>query len=263
MNYNEFLLESQFKRLEILYINENFDSFMDSIANFLNREFSVNTSGVEGKIIKLFRKFKGKIKILSLIVTLLIGYMTISDITKLMNMSGFSETEQTEIVSVANIKDTVNKKIKPKIKNDNRKFLKLFANIESSNNWKAINKFGYIGSYQFGKQALIDLGLDDKIDVNKFRLNPAIFPQHAQDKAMIKLLFLNKKYLGDYIEIFEGKIIAGVKISKSGLLAGSHLVGASDVKKFLDSNGKYIPKDGNNVPVTEYIKKFGGYNLTF
>ena len=50
-------------------------------------------------------------------------------------------------------------------------------------------------------------------------------------------------------------------ITLSGLLAGSHLVGAGAVKEFLDSSGKIVPKDGNDVPVTEYMKKFGVYHI--
>jgi hypothetical protein len=111
--------------------------------------------------------------------------------------------------------------------------------------------------------ALKDVGLDDKINTEKFRKNPNIWPEREQDRAMIKLLKKNKIYLGEYLSEFEGKMINGIKITKSGLLAGSHLVGAGAIKQFLDSNGQFVPKDGNGVPVTDYIKKFGGYHLTF
>ena len=32
------------------------------------------------------------------------------------------------------------------------------------------------------------------------------------------------------------------------------MVGAEDVVKYLESNGNYVPKDGNKKYVTEYIK---------
>ena len=179
--------------------------------------------------------------------------MAKSSVLNVLNKVGLDKQKQEQIVS--------NIPIKPN-KNDVKKFLNAIASKESSMNPNSINRLGYIGKYQFGKQALEDLGLN-KITPHKFKKNPKIFPEHAQDKAMINLLKLNKKYLGDYINNYVGKIISGVKITKSGLLAGSHLVGASAVKQFLDSNGQIIPKDGNNIPVTEYIEKFGGFDLTF
>ena len=264
--YNDFLIEKQFRKWESLSLNESFDSMMDSIHKFLDKEFTFDTSRFEEKVVKLFTRFKGKVKIVTTIVSLLLSsYLSSDKISELMSKSGYTKAEQQEIIANLKVDHTKNNthKVKSKVNNENKKFLNALAQRESTDDWRSVNQFGYIGKYQFGKQALEDLGLDDKIDSHKFKLNPAIFPIHAQDKAMVALLKKNKEYLGDYIENFEGKMIAGVKVTKSGLLAGSHLVGASAIKQFLDSNGRVIPKDGNDVPVTEYIKKFGGYNLTF
>jgi len=263
--YNDFLVEKQFKKWESLILNESFDSLMDSVSKFLDKEFTLDTSRFEEKVVKLLRRFKGKVRIVTTIISLLLtSYLSSDKINELMTKSGYTKTEQQEIIANLKVDDTHTKSIKHKTKTSgNKNFLNALAQRESTNDWKSVNKFGYIGKYQFGKQALEDLGLDDKIDSHKFKLNPAIFPTHAQDKAMVELLKKNTEYLGDYIENFEGKMVAGVKITKSGLLAGSHLVGAGAIKQFLDSSGRIIPKDGNDVPVTEYIKKFGGYNLTF
>jgi len=202
----------------------------------------------------------------------------------LLNNAGFNEQQQEQIISEAESEkeskikqssfiSSIDNKLKQgkdavkqnlfKGKNEIGRFLKALASKESSSNPKSINSLGYIGKYQMGKMALQDLDLDDTINAHKFKKNPSIFPEKAQDKAMVKLLKLNILYLGDYFNDFDGKIIGGVKITKSGLLAGSHLVGAGAVKKFLDSNGRIVPRDGNDVPVTEYIQKFGGYQLTF
>ena len=266
--YNDFLIERQFRKWESLSLNESFDSLMDSIQKFLDKEFTLDASRFETKVVKLLSRFKSKVKIVTTIISLLLtSYLSSDKISELMTKSGYTKSEQQEII--ANLKvDTKNTQVKYKTKtktkaNEDKKFLNALAQRESTDDWRSVNQFGYIGKYQFGKQALEDLGLDDKIDSHKFKLNPAIFPIHAQDKAMIELLVKNKEYLGDHIANFEGKIVAGVRVTKSGLLAGSHLVGANAVKQFLDSNGRFIPKDGNDVPVTEYIKKFGGYNLTF
>jgi hypothetical protein len=264
LKYNDFLLEAQLVKIEQDYINESFDSINDSITKFLDKEFTVDTGKFEQVVLSLLNRFKNKLKIIAIIVGLLTGgYMTSVQVKNLLGKAGFSKEQQDKIVTETGNKIKETNKVVNKKKNEIRKFLKALAQRESSSNPKSINSLGYIGKYQMGQMALQDLELDDKINSHKFKKNPNIFPEKAQDKAMVKLLKLNKEYLGDYIDEFDGKIVGGVKITKSGLLAGSHLVGAGAVKKFLDSNGKIIPRDGNDVPVTEYIQKFGGYQLTF
>lgn len=262
--YNDFLLEKKFNKWEQLSLNENFvTSLQDNIEKFLNKEYEFDTAKFEKTVANLYYKFRNNIKIVTIITTLLLsGFMAKPAVVELLNTTGFSEQQQEQIITKSlEHKDKITKI--PKIKGEMKKFINAIAQKESSMDPTSINSLGYIGKYQFGKSALKDLGLNIKINTNKFRNNPSIFPEHKQDEAMVKLLKLNKKYLGNYIDEYVGKTIAGVKITKSGLLAGSHLVGAGSVKEFLDSNGKIIPKDGNEVPVTEYIKKFGGFNLTF
>lgn len=272
LNWNNYLIELELEKLYSLseVTNEGFDSFMNKLDAFLAKE--VEVPNFEEIVINLLKKFKNKIKFLIIIGTLLLSYFSITKIHDLMSQADIQHPIAKEVVSKikvnkhkthkSNIVNSVETKAK-KAKNEIGKFLKKLAERESTSNPKAINDLGYIGKYQFGQMALQDLDLDDKINAHKFKKNPAIFPEKMQDMAMIKLLKLNKGYLGDYVDRYVGKKIAGVDITKSGLLAGSHLVGAGAVKQFLDSNGKFVPKDGNGVPVTEYIKKFGGFNLTF
>jgi hypothetical protein len=262
LKYNRFILEKEFNHWEFLYnsSNESFDTLSDKIDNFLSKEYEVDVDKFKDKVLNLFNRFKNKIGILSIITSLLLStYMGLSDFKELLDKVQIESSQKQEILKVAE------DKVKPKTKhkNDISKFLKALAKRESSSNPKIINDLGYIGKYQFGEMALKDVGLDDKINTEKFRKNPNIWPEREQDRAMIKLLKKNKIYLGEYLSEFEGKMINGIKITKSGLLAGSHLVGAGAIKQFLDSNGQFVPKDGNGVPVTDYIKKFGGYYLTF
>lgn len=141
---------------------------------------------------------------------------------------------------------------------------------ESSGDYTRVNDGGYTGAYQFGKSALIDAGFMDRsgnwtsyaqsLGINSmedFKNNP-----EAQDTAFQNLTKKNWDYLRNYLP-YVGKTIGGVPITVSGLLAGAHLVGQGDVKKFLDSNGTIVPVDGNGTPVTEYMKKFGGYDFKF
>lgn len=60
----------------------------------------------------------------------------------------------------------------------------------------------------------------------------------------------------DYMD----KTIKGIKITPSGLIAGAHLMGASNVLLFLKSNGTIDQKDNNKTPVSKYIQKYGDYD---
>lgn len=142
----------------------------------------------------------------------------------------------------------------------NKKTFAAFATAlghkESTNNYNAENRFGYVGRYQFGRLALRAVGLGD-ITKREFKKDSTL-----QDKAFASLLSLNKHYLRNYIDKYDGKRINGIVITESGMLAAAHLVGASSVKKYLNSNGSIIRKDGNGVALTLYLKKFGGYDTS-
>ncbi len=125
---------------------------------------------------------------------------------------------------------------------------------ESSNNYKAVNRLGYLGKYQFGSSTLRWVGVKNKTE---FLNNPLL-----QERALKALISKNKYLLRNYIKVYNGKFIGGVRISESSLIAAAHLGGAGNVKKFLDSNGRIIFKDANNTAITKYMKKFSNYDLS-
>ena len=131
-------------------------------------------------------------------------------------------------------------------------FLNAMGHRESTNNYTVVNKFGYMGRYQFGQSTLKTL----KINVSRteFISNPVL-----QEKAMYLLLKHNKRKLKRYINKYEGKIIHGVLVTESGVLAAAHLGGAGSVRKWFRTG--QIRSDGNGVKITSYMKLFGGYNL--
>tara|TARA_Y100000114_G_scaffold42734_1_gene38078 strand:+ start:675 stop:1199 length:525 start_codon:yes stop_codon:yes gene_type:complete len=131
-------------------------------------------------------------------------------------------------------------------------FLDALGHQESGNRYDIVNRFGYMGRYQFGKATLRTIKV--KVDKETFLNNPQI-----QDYAMLKLLCYNKNKLQKYIDNFEGKEINGILVTESGLLAAAHLGGQGSVKKWFKT-GK-VRKDGNGVSITSYMKRFGGYNL--
>jgi hypothetical protein len=139
-------------------------------------------------------------------------------------------------------------------------FLNHLAYKESSNNPNVVNTLGYIGKYQFGRAALKEVGYGS-LRVSEFRKNPSIFPEEAQDKAIIMLLKINRKRLESTIEKYEGKYIAGIKITEAGLLAAAHLAGASGVKRFLRTNGRYNPADSYGTRLSDYLLEFSKHEF--
>lgn len=156
------------------------------------------------------------------------------------------------------------------MKGDFFDFMKKMREKESSNNYKAVNRFGFLGAYQFGKPRLLDLGvsIDNygrlthpvlylravKIKKDEFLNNPEfqdlIFVEHCRQLYKI----LKKKYYH-----FIGKTIKGVKITESGFIAGCHLVGLGGVLKWLTKPQDV--KDGNGVSVAKYLQEFADYDV--
>jgi len=140
------------------------------------------------------------------------------------------------------------------IKNHN-KFLEDIGMRESSGNYKAVNQYGYLGKYQFGRRTLNALGFDN-VSNREFLANPSI-----QEEAMYALLSHNKHILRRQIEKFHGDTINGIFITESGILAAAHLAGPGNVKKFFRKGYEF--KDGNGTKMTSYMIKFSDYKLEF
>ena len=140
----------------------------------------------------------------------------------------------------------------PVVKNHN-KFLDDIGFRESSNNYKAVNQFGYLGKYQFGRKTLNAIGFDS-ISNYEFLSNPSI-----QEEAMLTLLKKNKHTLRREIKKYVGQTINGIYITESGILAAAHLGGAGNVRKFFRKGYEF--KDGNGTKMTSYMVRFADYDL--
>ena len=130
---------------------------------------------------------------------------------------------------------------------------------ESSNNYKAKNSIGYVGKYQFGGMALEDTGYKikgkwtgkDGVNSEEDWLNNP----EAQEKAMSDLVRRNTSALnkwGTFDHV--GTVFNGVNVTRDGILAASHLVGAKGVDRMFES-GK-VPKDDFGTTALKYMKKF-------
>lgn len=134
-------------------------------------------------------------------------------------------------------------------------FIDKFKFIESRNNPKIINQYGYLGYFQFGRSALETVGLGSVTD-EQFLNNPEL-----QECAFLMLLKHNKNKMSSYIGRYQSKTINGIYITESSILAGCHLGGCQSMIDFLESNGSVIFKDGNGTPITKYLEEFQGYKL--
>ncbi len=126
---------------------------------------------------------------------------------------------------------------------------------ESRGNYSTVNKFGYLGKYQFGKSALKAIGIYDYSDFVK--------DSYLQEKAFCTLASRNKGRLEYYIKNYSGKYVGGVKITESGILAAAHLGGVGNVKKYLRSGGANVFRDAFGTSIRYYLKKFSGYDTSY
>ena len=139
------------------------------------------------------------------------------------------------------------------------RFIKDLGRRESGNNWLCINIIGCFGEWQFAESTVQYLGFKN-VTLKKFKKNPDIFPPELQRKVLESLIKVNLVLLKDY-EHYIGDTIDGVKITKSGLIAASHLGGAQSVKLFLASKGRIDKEDVLGTPVFDYIRRFHDYDL--
>ena len=198
-------------------------------------------------------------RFMKLSVLLLIAAFVVSgfSLTKETNSSSIFTTEIEGELAYVPFEYEVNMNPQQRIPFVGKSFLGFCEDLgfsESSGNYRAVNRLGYLGKYQFGWTTLNWVGIFNK---STFLNSPLL-----QEKAFETLLSKNKWVLRDYIEEYDGQTINGIQITESGLLAAAHLGGAGNVMKFLSSNGDDVFADANNVPITKYMKKFANYDVS-
>ena len=133
-------------------------------------------------------------------------------------------------------------------------FAQKMAYKESRGILHLVNPYGYMGKYQFGRSTLRTVGI---YDFQEFLRNA-----EWQDEAFKALIARNKWELRKEIQKYSGRVINGVEITESGLIAAAHLGGAGSVKKYLRSNGRNGFKDGFGTSLSSYIRKFSNYDIS-
>jgi len=131
-------------------------------------------------------------------------------------------------------------------------FKNALAQQESEGKYRKVNPWGFMGKYQFGAAALQRVGITNP---QRFLRTPEL-----QEKALVALMAQHKEALLPYINYFEGRVIRGVPVTESGILAAAHLGGINAVKRYLNSWGACRKRDKNGASVHMYMHQFGGYD---
>ena len=127
--------------------------------------------------------------------------------------------------------------------------------FESGSNYNKVNRFGYLGKYQFGRGTLKMYGVRN---LSEYRLNPEL-----QEKVFLMNVMRNKWILRREISWYSNRNLNGTYISESGIIAAAHLSGPGNVKKFLRShcNPDLDKRDANGTSISDYLNIFKDYDL--
>ena len=149
------------------------------------------------------------------------------------------------------------------------RFLSHLSIRESNGDWTIYNRWGYIGLYQFGAAAKRDVGYGH-IRYWDFVNNPYVFPPEDQHEAVMRFIKLNiermRPYTDKYYLLYYGideVTVGGIKITLSGMIAGAHLAGPGNMKRFIRSDGKINPRDALGTRLSDYVELFANYDIGF
>ena len=134
-------------------------------------------------------------------------------------------------------------------------FKNILGFFESGSNYNKVNRFGYMGKYQFGKETLKMYGVRNLSD---YKSNPAL-----QEEVFLMNVMRNKWILRREISWYSNRYLNGIYVSQSGIIAAAHLSGPGNVKKYLRSHcdPDLNKRDANGTSISDYINIFKDYNL--
>jgi hypothetical protein len=128
----------------------------------------------------------------------------------------------------------------------------------------------HVGLWQMGESSRLDaLKISKKyndyslykFDSQTFINNPIIFEPNIQKKYICYYMIFIQEVMKEYINKYHETTINNIYITKSGIIAASHLVGVKSVMDYLDSNGKIISSDANNTSLEKYLMLFWNYEF--
>ena len=159
-------------------------------------------------------------------------------------------------------------------------FFRALGQNESGNNYSFVSSLGYLGRFQFGEEAMQAVGFYNGDPTSAIDFVGSWTAKANSYGVWDKAGFLNSPSAQDAatrdwfskvnddmsalgLKSYIGQWIGGGAVTESGLIAGGHLVGVWALKTFLESGGRIDTVDGYNTPVSEYVRRFGGYETPF
>jgi len=165
------------------------------------------------------------------------------------NKEYFAKLLGTKSNYVSPVKNEITDEIsKMDVPDEDKEYLVKLAGRESNYNPTVKNKFGYYGLYQFGDSALKDIG----------ETRQSFTDSATQNNGALKLAKLNESRLQNVMSEFVGKKFRGLNITRNGILAAAHLLGAGKVQKWF-SEEKPDAKDyhdGFGTKIEEYLNLY-------
>ena len=191
--------------------------------------------------------------IVSIIFSFSIIFLNSSFFNPVFNNTGSTITTNLEYtVSQRNIEPPINLIY---LKKDFTGFKELLGFKESGGRYYCVNKYGYMGKYQFNLNTLKMFKIKN---AERFLNNPEL-----QEKVFLLNIKRNKWILRKDIKWFVGSIINGSLVTESGILAAAHLSGPGNIKKYLRGNGKTDFEDAFGTSISYYMNYFKDYDLSF
>ena len=145
---------------------------------------------------------------------------------------------------------------------------------ESTNNYRRVGTVDpndhKLGRFQFGRAALIDVGLRDANgnwsqtanEMGIFTDDDYLNNPVAQNYAMEGFLRVNWRYITNAgFHRYVSTYMNGVLITESGLLASTHLMGIGNMRTALRNGDLTSVRDGLGTTPLEYMTRFGGFNV--
>lgn len=138
-------------------------------------------------------------------------------------------------------------------------YLRILGKLESNDNYKVINRLGYLGKYQFSRLTLKQLYNQKKLsfDIYQIGINMFLDSEELQEEAIQALTNSNFSVIKNYgLLEYRFRKIDGVFITNEGMLAAAHLLGPKAVRDYLYSNGMINKADANGTSVKDYLAKY-------
>jgi len=129
---------------------------------------------------------------------------------------------------------------------------------ESSNNYQAKNRYGYLGRYQFGKVRLCDLGLCMQMTRMRIEWLHGLTEQAFLDCPMLQDLVFDLHVAKLRAHVHWKFTLEEKSLTMSGAIAVMHLVGPGGLVGLLKGINF---TDGNGVQASEYLRLFRGYQI--